>query len=123
MLTESQHTGEFIQQELPGSLSRDAATVEVPAATILEPGTVLGQISSTGHYAPYDDAQSDGREVAAAILYDTLDNAAGVAKADKSGVVINFGAEVRAADLTWGTGVDEDGGIADLLAVHIKVRE
>ncbi len=121
-LTEGRHTGEFILSELPGTLSRDAVTVNVPANSILEPGTVLGQVSGSGHHASYDDSSSDGSEVAAGILYDTLVNE-GDAPAELPGVVINFGAEVRKDDLVWGDGVDDAGGLTDLAALFIKARD
>jgi hypothetical protein len=121
-LTEGRHTGEFILSELPGTLSRDTVTVEVPALTTLEAGTVLGAISGSGHYAPYDDTASDGREMAAGVLYGSLGNDDD-AMAEQAGVIINFGAEVRSADLEWGVGVDETAGLADLLTVAIKARD
>ncbi len=121
VLTEGRHTGEFLLSELPGTLSRDTATVVVPAATTLEPGTVLGQISGSGHYAPYDDRMSDGREEAAAILFDTLVNADDE-PADMEAVVINAGAEVRADALGWEAGVDDDGGLVALAELLIKAR-
>ena len=122
-LTEGRHTGEFILSEGSGAISRDAVTVDVPATTVLEAGTVLGQLSGTGHYAPYDDAHSDGSEVAAGILLAGLDNEAGLVPAEMAGVVINALAEVREDDLVWGTDVDEAGGLVDLAALFIKARE
>lgn len=120
-LTEGQHTGEFILAECPGTISRDTVTVTVAANTTLEPGTVLGQITSSGKYEPYDDGYSDGREVAAGILYGEARNDT-EAEADVEAVIVDFAAEVRAADLVWGTGVDETGGTADLAALGIKAR-
>lgn len=120
-LNEGVYAGEFLISELPGKISRDEATVTVPAATELVPGTVLGKLSATGKYVPYDDSASDGRETAAGILYAKVENTGG-APADKIGVVINFGAEVTEADLVFEEGVDEDGAIADLAALGIKAR-
>lgn len=34
-------------------------------------GTVLGKITATGLYGPYDNAAADGREVAAGLLFNT----------------------------------------------------
>jgi hypothetical protein len=121
-LTEGRHTGEFILSELPGTLSRDTVTVDVPASTTLAPSTVLGQIAASGHYAQYDDAASDGRESAAAVLVGELMND-GLGAVEMEGVVIDFGAEVRSDDLIWADGVDEAGGLADLAALAIKARE
>lgn len=121
-LTEPQHTSEFLIAEAPGTISRDTGTVTVAASTTLAPGTVLGQITSSGKYVPFDDTRSDGAEVAAAILFDTLENAA-LTAADKTGAtLINFAAEVRSADLNWLEGVTQAAGLADLRALGIKAR-
>lgn len=119
--TEGRHDSEFLTAEAPGTISRDEVTVTVPASTTLDPGTVLGVISATGKYVPYDDSYSDGREDAAGVLFDALTNDDD-APADMDGVVINNTAEVRAADLAWGEGVDEAKGLADLAAKNIKAR-
>jgi hypothetical protein len=122
--TEGQHTGEFLVSESPGKISRDQVTVTVAAATTLAPGTVLARLSATGKYVPYDNSGSDGSETAYGVLYDELVNAAG-APADLVGVVINFGAEVRIADLQWASGLvdaDKDAAYVDFLARGIKAR-
>jgi hypothetical protein len=123
-LTESKHTGGFILSEANGLRSRDEVTVTVAASTTLRPGQVLGKITATGKYVPYNNdatPAADGSENAAGILYGELINE-GLAPADFQGVVVNLDAEVKATDLIWGTGMDEDAGIADLAALGIKVR-
>lgn len=122
-LTEGRRPGDFILSEQRGTLSRDTVTVDVPAGETLSPGTVLGIVAATGHYAPYDDSNSDGSETAAGVLYAELDNSSADETTEMTGVVINFGAEVRKAGLAWKTGVDEDSGIADLAAIAIKARD
>lgn len=122
--TEGRHDAEFLISEANGQLSRDAVTVTVPASTTLAPGTVLAQLSADGKYVEYDNAGTDGSEEAAAILYGELVND-DVAPADMAGVVINFSAEVRSADLTWKSGLnagDKTAGLADLKALGIKAR-
>lgn len=121
-LTEPVRPGAFILTESPGTLSRDTVSVTVPAATTLAPGTVLGQLSGLGTYVPYDEAESDGREAAAGILYGPLANDTD-GPVTVTGVIVNWGAEVRADALIWGNGVDEAGGLADLAALGIKARE
>lgn len=120
-LNEGQYTGEFLVSESPGQLSRDTVTLRVAAETTLRPGTVLGKITASGKYAPYDDGNTDGSEVAAGVLYGEVVNSGGSA-ADKTGVIVNWSAEVRADDLIWGEGVDDDGGLADLRALGVKAR-
>lgn len=121
-LTEGRYAGEFLLSEANGSLSREAGTVDVPAATTIEPGTVLGVVSGTGHYAAYDEANSDGTETAAGILYGArLVNDDDEAAAMAATILVRL-AEVRTDDLIWGDGVDEDGGIADLAAALILAR-
>lgn len=40
---------------------------------IVPSGVVLGKITATGLYAPYDNGAADGTEVAAGILFQTVD--------------------------------------------------
>ena len=55
--------------------SNDAKTVELDRTTliavytdnIVKSGTILGIITSTGKYGPYDDAASDGRQTAVGV--------------------------------------------------------
>lgn len=124
-ITERKHTGEFIISEANGQRSRDAVTVTVANATTLEAGMVLGKLTATGKYVPYDNSGSDGSESAAGVLYGELVND-GVAPADFDGVVVNSDAEIRKADLQWASGLvdaDKDAAYVDLAAVGIKARD
>ncbi len=122
-LTEGRYSGEFVVSEGAGTISREKADVDVPAGETLEPGYVLGQVTATGHYAPYDDANSDGTETAAAILCGPrLDNSAGAIVSTLAATIIKRLAEVRANDLEWKSGVDESGGTTDLAALLIIAR-
>jgi hypothetical protein len=121
--TEGRHTGEFLISENLGHISRDEATVTVAATTTLAAGMVLGRLA-TGKYVPYDDAGSDGSEVAYGILYEAAVNEAG-APADIQKAVINQDAEVRATSLEWAAGVNDASKLAayeDLRSRGIKVR-
>ena len=62
-------TAEFLVSEGEGQISRDRIVVKAGAA--LPAGQVLG-LTSTGEYAPYDNAANDGSEVAAGVLYAAL---------------------------------------------------
>src|SRR5665213_1053915 len=122
-LTEQTYPGEFLISESNGRGSRDDATVTVLAGQKMVPGTVLGKITATGKYVPYDDRDTDGRENAAAILYGpTLDATDDDANTDFDAVIIDFAAEVRAALLVWVVGASESGGLSDLAALGIKAR-
>lgn len=122
-LSEGQYASEFVLEEPAPKISREVVTVTVAAATKLEAGHVLAQLSGTGKYVEYDNAGSDGSEEAAGILYSELDNSAEAAPADftKAVVVVRLAA-VRKADLQWNSGVDASGktaAYADLKALMI----
>lgn len=125
-LTEGKYTAEFLLSEAPGTLSRDNVTVTVAASTKLEAGHVLAKLTATGKYVEYDNAGTDGSQVAAGILFSSpLDNSENLAAADFSAVVINLNAEVRYDDLTWFSGAsagDKSAAVADLEALGIKAR-
>jgi hypothetical protein len=120
-LTEGQHAGEFVLSEANGNRARDNVIVTVGAATTFAAGSVLGKITASGKYVLYDDGNADGSEVAAAVLYDNVENSGG-APADFTAVAIVRDAEVRTNDLQWAASVDEAGGIVDLAAVGIIAR-
>src|SRR3990170_2356504 len=106
VLTEGRHPSEFVVAESPGTISRDPITLALPATTVFAPGTVLGQLAADGTYVPYDDADTDGREEAVGVLYGEARNDAAT-PATVPGVIVNWGAEVRRADLVFLEGVDE----------------
>lgn len=121
--TEGRHTAEFLVSEANGFRSRDQVTVTVPASTTLKAGRVMSQHAGTGKYLPFDNAGSDGTEEANSVLLEELVNDE-VTAVDMDGVVVNCDAEVRTADLEWGS-VDASGqtaGLADLRLVGIKAR-
>lgn len=125
ILTEGQHTAEFIAAESPGKISRDTVTVTIAAATTLSAGLVLGRLTATGKYVPYDNSGADGSETAYGILYSELENE-GVSPADFEGVVINWGAEVSKAALQWASGLvdaDKTAAYTDLAARGVKARD
>ena len=70
MKTESMHAGEFLLSEGAGNISREA--INVTAGAALEPGQVLGLITATSEFAPYQPTAEDGTENAVAILYGPL---------------------------------------------------
>jgi hypothetical protein len=77
--------------------------------------------AGSGKYVEYDDTGTDGREVAAGILFDDVD----ASSADKPGVAIVRAAEIASAKLVWGSGQDNTmkaNGLADLATLGIIAR-
>ena len=113
-LVEGKHTGEYLVSEAEGTLSREEVTVTQTGSALVS-GTVLGKVTATGKYKPYNNSATDGTEVAAAILYTPLVAATG----DRKGVVIH----VRNCEVFGGalTGSDT-AGIADLKLLNVIVR-
>ncbi len=70
MKTESMHAGEFLLSEGAGNISREA--INVAAGPALEPGQILGLVTLSGEFAPYNPLAEDGTENAIAILYGPL---------------------------------------------------
>jgi hypothetical protein len=77
--------------------------------------------AGNGHYAKHDPDGDDGREVAAAILFDAVD----ASSASKPGVAITRNAEVNGNEITWKSGIsggNKTAGIAALAGHNIIVR-
>ena len=104
----------FVVSEASNQLSRDNVVVTASGTAILS-GTVLGKITATGKYVPYNNSASNGSEVAAGILYQTIP--AGIT-GDVKSVIFNANCEINRKELT---GLDSPGE-ADLRLIGIKVR-
>mgnify|MGYP001951981508 CR=1 FL=1 len=52
---EPMHAGEFLLSEGTGNISREA--INVAAGPALEPGQILGLVTATGQFAPYNRPQ------------------------------------------------------------------
>ncbi len=50
-----------------GQISRDEVTVAI-STTVIDTGTVMGVVTSSGQYAPYNPTATDGTETVVAIL-------------------------------------------------------
>ncbi|NMY81029.1 head decoration protein [Pseudomonas rhodesiae] len=94
MKVESMHAGEFLLSEGAGNISREA--INVAAGAALEPGQILGLITATSEFAPYQPTAEDGTENAVAILYGPL----GESEVVRRGRAIVRLAEVSEAHLT-----------------------
>lgn len=56
------------------SVTLDVSTflaAHISAKGAIPSGTLLGKITATGKYGPYDDAASDGRQTCAGLLFNT----------------------------------------------------
>lgn len=94
MKIESMHAGEFLLSEGAGNISREA--INVAAGPALEPGQILGLVTASSEFAPYQPTAEDGTENAVAILYGPL----GESDVPRRGRAIVRLAEVSEAHLT-----------------------
>lgn len=107
---EPMHAGEFLLSEGAGNISRES--INVAAGPALNPGQILGLITATGEFAPYDPTAEDGTQTAVAILFGPL---------GESDVVRRARAVVRLAEVSEVhlTGLDLDAEKA--LAAHFLI--
>lgn len=112
-MTEARRTGEFLISEASGTRSRSEVTIAAAAGALVA-GTVLGKITATQKYVAYNNAASDGSEVAAGVLYAAAPDLA----VDQKAVAFVRDCEVAEMRLT---GLDTPGK-ADLLALGIITR-
>lgn len=71
-------------------------------ADVIKSGVVVGKVTSTGLYGPYDDTASDGREVARFLLFNTVSRKPGQTKVGNAGVIHAF---VNESKLPYASGV------------------
>lgn len=119
ILTEGQHTAEFIVSEANGARSR--ATGTLVSGEDLAAGTVLGVITASGKWTQFNQDAADGSETAAAVLYAAVDASGG----DADAVAVVRDAEVNGAELVWPSDIEageKTDAIADLANVGVIVR-
>ena len=103
MLTEGKHTGGFLVWEVLRDYTRETVTIASGAGK-LEPGTVLGRITTGGKYTSFAPGASNGSQNASGILWDSVDASA----TDASAVILFRGpAIVNRHDLVWPDGATE----------------
>ncbi|CAK0768890.1 Bacteriophage lambda head decoration protein D [Gammaproteobacteria bacterium] len=118
--TEPQRPFEFVLTEGDGTISRDTVTIasgngELPA------GMVLGKITASGKYAPYDNTAATGIEVARSVLLEPVD----ATSSDVSGAVLIRLAEVKTSALQWDAANDaaaKTAGLSDLATQYLIAR-
>jgi hypothetical protein len=102
-LTEGKHAGGFLVWEVLRDYTRETVTIASGAGK-LEPGTVLGKITTGGKYTGLAPAATNGSQTAAGILWAGVDASA----ADAPGVVVLRGpALVNQHELVWPDGATE----------------
>ncbi|MEG9622067.1 head decoration protein [Pseudomonas guariconensis] len=106
------HAGEFLLSEGAGKISREAIDLAPGAALVA--GQVLGQLTATGQFAPYNPDAEDGSETAKCILFASV----GASEEMRRGRAVVRLAEVSEALLT---GLDLDAE-KSLAAQFIIVR-
>lgn len=117
--------GGFVQSEANFARSRDQVTIlggsAGPGAPIYA-GTVLAKVTASGKYVAAVNSAGDGSQTAVAVLWEDCDPTDG----DVIASVVSRDAEVRAADLTYDSSVDDNTKKAtkatQLAAVGIIVR-
>lgn len=107
---EQRHAGEFLLSEGAGNISREA--INVAAGSALEPGQILGLVTLSGEFAPYNPAAEDGSENPVAILYGPL---------GESDVVRRGRAVVRLAEVSEASLTGLDPAAEKALAAHFLI--
>ena len=102
-LTEGKHAGGFLVWEVLRDYTRETITIASGAGK-LEPGTVLGKITTGGKYIVLTPGASNGSQNAAGILWGGVD----ATDADAPGVVILRGpAIINRHEIIWPEGATE----------------
>jgi len=103
MLTEGKHGGGFLVWEVLRDYTRETVTITSGAGK-LDPGKVLGKITTGGKYTSFAPGASNGSQNASGILWDSVDASA----ADAPAVILLRGpAIVNRHDLVWPDGATE----------------
>lgn len=122
MVAKTDHlgAGAFIKSEANGDLSRETVTIASGSGKLFA-GMVLGKITASGKYKPYDNDNADGSQTAAAILVYDVD----ATSADVAAVAIVRLAEVWTNRLLWAStvaGGEKAPAYVELAAANIIVR-
>lgn len=104
--TEGRQPGEFLLSEANFHRSRDKVMIK-SGAGVIQPGHVLGKITSGGKYIPSPNATvvgSEGAETALAVALYGVD----ATSADAEVAVISRDAEIQAFALVYDSSVNDD---------------
>jgi hypothetical protein len=123
-ISQAAPTGAHLSSEGNGDISREPVII-LSGQGVLPAGSVLGRITAAGanlgKYAQYDNAATDGRNVAAGVLWEPVD----ATSADARGVVHVRLCEVFAARLAWSASADaaaKTAAYADLAPALVIAR-
>lgn len=121
VLTEGKHAGGFLVWEVLRDYTRETVTITSGAGK-LEPGTVLGKITTGGKYTGLAPAATNGSQNAAGLLWAGVDATA----ADAPGVIILRGPTlVNKHELVWpegATAAQITAATTALVAIGIVLR-
>jgi hypothetical protein len=81
-------------------------------------GTVLGKVTATGKYGPYDNAASDGREVAAGLLFSSVKVPASTSTPVGGALFVHGFVDPARLPFQSGTGSIDTAGRADLPLIY-----
>lgn len=116
---EQRRSGCYLGESFSPNVNNEEIIV-VSGAGVLYAGTVLGRITSSGKYTLHDNAATGataGAEVAAAILFHTVD----ATSADvKTVATVNGPATINGNDLTFKAGISAANRTAALNALRAK---
>lgn len=114
----------FVLSEGNGMISREVVTI-ASGAGVLDPGTVLGEITASEKYIASPAAEvltKEGAEIASAVLAYGVD----ATSADVEAVIVRRHAEVKEPMLVFDASVDDDtkkaAKLAELAAATIIAR-
>lgn len=116
ILTEKPRAGCYIAKpEVDINLSRRVIVI-ASGAGILQAGTVLGKVTSSGKYVQHDQDADTGQQVAAAILFDEVD----ATSADVEAVATTALTAANESELVWQSDIDasEKAAAVAALATH-----
>ncbi len=117
--TQGMNVGEYLLSEAEGQRSRETRVAAFTTGTAWPSGTVLGKITATGKLTKYVSTNSDGSQVAMAVML--TDIPASAATGDIPIVTHERDCEVIGAILNGGAGTDATGK-SGLTAAGIIVR-
>lgn len=112
--------GAFIKSEGNGDISRETIVIASGNGKLFA-GTVLGKITASGKYKPYDNDNTDGSQTAAAILVYDVD----ATSSDVTTVGLVRFAEVWTNRLVWAASVaggEKAPAYVELAAANVFVR-